>query len=133
MTVVLTLLLEVRTAWASILLRWSGSLLGRRRRGSTEPPSSARSTPLVRSTRRGYVAVGQIVGVGDRPVDPTGRESADRRIVPRMSTDDSTPSTAPDGSTENITDEQKAYADDLPDGKKAGLVDDDKDSESTDD
>jgi hypothetical protein len=69
----------------------------------------------------------------DRPVDPTGRESADRRIVPRMSTDDSTPSTAPDGSTENITDEQKAYADDLPDGKKAGLVDDDKDSESTDD
>ncbi|WP_156463350.1 hypothetical protein [Frigoribacterium sp. Leaf172] len=50
-----------------------------------------------------------------------------------MSTDDSTPSTAPDGSTENITDEQETYTDDLPDGKKPGLVDDDKDSESTDD
>lgn len=68
-----------------------------------------------------------------RPGDVTGREPADRRIVPRMSTDDSTPSTAPDGSTENITDEQETYTDDLPDGKKAGLVDDDKDSESTDD
>ena len=63
----------------------------------------------------------------------SGRSRGLGRIVGAMSaTDDTTPSTAPDGSTE-ITDEQAKYTEELPDGKKAGLVDDDKDSESTDD
>jgi hypothetical protein len=60
----------------------------------------------------------------------TGLPGAVRRIVARMSDhDDTTPDTAPDGST-NVTDEQAAHTEQLADGSKDGLVDDDKDSDA---
>ncbi|NIJ05689.1 hypothetical protein [Frigoribacterium faeni] len=43
--------------------------------------------------------------------------------------DDTTPDTAPDGSTD-ITDEQAQHTEELADGSKPGLVDDDKDSDA---
>jgi len=105
-----------------------------------------RGTPLLEAVRRANAAAALATTRRGPATGPTAAEtdallarqaaarpvSADGRIVPRMSTNDSTPSTAPDGSTENITDEQATYTDELPDGKKDGLVDDDKDSESTD-
>ena len=43
-----------------------------------------------------------------------------------MSTDESTPTSAPDGSTEPDA-EQKQHTENLSDGSKSGLVDDDRD------
>jgi hypothetical protein len=59
-----------------------------------------------------------------------GLPGSGRRIVALMSDhDDTTPDTAPDGST-NITDEQAEHTEKLGDGSKDGLVDDDKDSDA---
>lgn len=48
-------------------------------------------------------------------------------------TDEKTPvpADAPDGSNTDITPEQEQYMQDLPDGSKAGLVDDDEDSDDS--